>query len=347
MIITNKNNELELPILEDTFSSPIDSIPVYEMGDVYITPYNTIKQLSESIDLDIPLTISLIEEIHSIDNLYLLINESDTLLEELEEDIQYVVNPISEEDDEYIFVSECIENYIDTLDESYIEVLEESVLGNLDIGKARRAVMKYLQNAKKSTGSKASSLMGFAGVSAKDVDPIVDELLDMVKNGNFDPSKITNLKDHGKALYNKFVKLANDPEKVARAGKDAYTSYKLGKKANEQLNSDSSWEKTKGVANAARAGFYAHKAAYGKGTLGTLNKMDNEYLHGGGKMGLAAIGGVALLANRKRIAKRIAALRRLYDKKKHSKNISSKVLWKIKDLINRLMNKLQTMKGSK
>ena len=354
MIISDKSHNIDIPLLKETFNSPIDTIPIYEINDIHITPYYTVKELSESIDLDISLTISLLEEVNDIDNIHLLISEVDSLLEDIDyEELPYVINPISENDEEYVYTESCIDNYEQTLDESYIDILTEegkqSKLQDLvDIGQARKTVLQYLKSVKNVTGSKASSLFGFAGISAKDVDPIVNDLLDMVKSGNFDPSKITSLKDHGKALYNKFTKLVKDnPEKIVRSAKDAYKSYELGKKANEQIQSDDKWEKTKGVVNAARSGFYAHKAAYGKGTIGTLNKMDNEYLHGGGKVGLAAVGGVALLANRKRIAKRIAALRRLYDKKKHSKNIPSKVLWKIKDLINRLMVRLQKMKGSK
>ena len=361
-IYTKKNDELELPILEDTFSYDLNTVPVYELDDIHITPYDMVKQVSESIDLDIPLTISLLEETNDIDNLYVLINESDTLLEDLDEYTPYIVNPISEDDTEYQFVEECVDNYIHTLDESYIDILLEeentktstfgkakSALGNLNLKTARETVLRYLQNAKSKTGSKAGALMGFAGISAKDADPIVNDLLDMVKNGNFDPSKIDSLKDHGRALYNKFVDLAHNPEKVVKAGKNMYKAYQYGQKASKQLNPDNSkWEQVKGMGNAARAAFYTHKAAYGKGTLGTLNKMDNEYLHGGGKIGLATIGaGAAIYANRKKIAKRIAALRRLYDKKKHSKNIPSKVLWRIKDLINRLVEKLQNMKRSK
>lgn len=348
-----KNEELELPILEDSFVYPWETVPVYEIDGVYITPYSNLKQISETVDINMHHLLPLIEDANNINNLCVLINESDTLLEDLDPRIQYVVNPISEVDEEYEYVNECVEEYLQTMNEDCLNILEEESIGDKlgysvndwFEGEGKDIILKYLQNYEKNLkGKKSANIIGFAGIRAKDFDPIISDLKDMVKKGEFDPSKLNNLPDHGKGLYNKVQNLIKNPSKVVKSAHNIGKGIYYGRKAEQQLNSDKAVDKVKGAVNAGRSILNIHKGVYGKGTLGTLNQMDNDYLHGGAKAGLAVGVAATAYANRKRIAKRIAALRRLYDKHKHSKSISSKVLWRIKDLIRRLVEKLHSLK---
>lgn len=348
-----KNEELELPILEDSFVYPYETVPVYEIDGRYIAPYSILKQVAETVDTDIYHLIELVEESNKVNDLCLLINEPDTLLEDLDPRIQYVVNPISEVDKEYIYVNECVEEYLQTLNEEYLDILEEeSVSSKLGYnvndwfeGEGKDIILKYLQNYEKNLkGRKSANILGFAGIRAKDFDPITSDIIDMVKKGEFDPSKIDKLPDHGKALYSKISNLVKNPSKIVKSATSLGKGIYYGHQAGKQLESDKTIDKVKGTINAGKSILNLHKAAYGKGTLGTLNQMDNDYLHGGAKAGLAVGVAATAYANRKRIAKRIAALRRLYDKHKHSKSIPSKVLWRIKDLIRRLVEKIHSLK---
>lgn len=327
----NYNDPQMVPVMENTFTYDGEE---YSVG---LVSYSDLAKLAENYNLDILDSLNLVAESNSVDpdNLaivaeeYSAFEDPETFLY-LQENTVVFVNEIPETSLAYQFCEGCVDEYAKTADDFYLDL-----------------ILDEAGNVKFFTGDS-----DYNPNTASEIDKRLNVKNTGYKGGRADNPRVTkNPKETGLTRIRNEWKRTNP----FATGRDVYRNLR---------NHSSSKNKYFGLFNKTRAAYGGVKAG-----LNTFNS--NETLKGAAKkgaIGAAAVGAAAygihkFLQNKDNIlkqannkpkswiAKKIASLRKLYEKwlarasketNVNKANAIKKVAAKILTVIDKLLKKLQT-----
>ena len=307
----------------------ISSIPVLESNGSYIISYDHIRDISEAYDIEDIDVINTINESNGIEDSIIAIDESDIILDA---DIvnrvpNYVISPLSYNSDENLLIEGFFNAFEESGDYDYLDILEEN-FEDIIINEGRKGPKRRHNKKKNDAKRRAARLSRTISVnspkSTENDDPATQAMMSFASQdrerqgtGKATPANITPTTSKTPP---KVEKVDNNTVSVEQPSTQSNTNTE-----NPSINTSND-KKEEGV-----------KSFYSK----------NKKTIGGVGAGLA-LGGLAL-ANRKRIANGISALRNKLNKYKMQRKYDKsgavgKAIIRIQQMIERLTARLHTSK---
>ena len=335
MIIKNDYNTMDSTIVdylteqESNELRTISSIPVLESNGSYIISYDHIRDISEAYDIEDIDVINTINESNGIEDSIIAIDESDIILDA---DIvnrvpNYVISPLSYNSDENLLIEGFFNAFEESGDYDYLDILEEN-FEDIIINEGRKGPKRRHNKKKNDAKRRAARLSRTISVnspkSTENDDPATQAMMSFASQdrerqgtGKATPANITPTTSKTPP---KVEKVDNNTVSVEQPSTQSNTNTE-----NPSINTSND-KKEEGV-----------KSFYSK----------NKKTIGGVGAGLA-LGGLAL-ANRKRIANGISALRNKLNKYKMQRKYDKsgavgKAIIRIQQMIERLTARLHTSK---
>lgn len=338
--LNNSNeNTLEFLTLEESATlNTLSSIPVINSEDYgYIVDNDYVSNLAESLDLDTDDVVLMIMESNNIDDLSVVVKEEDVISMDYSPNLRYIVAPLSEDDIEYMYTDTCIylsEAYNDDRYLYLLEDLEAYDEGALDWMKSQVKTAKDIFHQLTTGETPQQRAIRTGEDHTKELMPFEDR------------------KKREKAIADKVKELKRNEN-----GNNNWHSFNPNDKHEEELQNQKapkSWyNRKKDDYNELRAtGSSRFKAGrsiakdVGKDALELAKKHKKATA---GAAGIAAAGLGALALSSPNARKRITALRNrimgLEEKNKQGR--FSKVIAKLKAILNRLTSKFKRNKSTK
>lgn len=333
----------------------ISSIPVLESNGSYIISYDHIRDISEAYDIEDIDVINTINESNGIEGSIISIDESDIILDA---DIvnrvpNYVISPLSYNSDENLLIEGFFNAFEESGDYDYLDILEEN-FEDIIINESRKGPKRRHNKKKNAAKRQAARLSRTISVnspkSTEDDDPVTTAMMSFASQdrarqgtGKATPANITPTTPKAppkvEKVDNNTVSVEQPPQKETSTQsntenpstntsneKDTPNRVSTNKTEEPPKSNPSTNKKEEGV-----------KSFYSK----------NKKTIGGVGAGLA-LGGLAL-ANRKRIANGISALRNKLNKYKmqrkyYKSGAVGKAIIRIQQMIERLTARLHASK---
>lgn len=333
------SNEPEyLTLEESTDINSLESIPVLNSSSGYIVDNDYVTNMAEALDLDTDEVVELIRETNNIDsNILVVVKEEDIIDLDVNPNITYVIAPLSEEDIEYMYADTCIYLSEQYQDDRYLYLLEDLKAFDESIGSWMKKQFSTARDAwnQLTTGETTQQRAIRTGEGhTKELMPFEDR------------------KKREKTITDKVEELKRNEN-----GNNNWHSFNPNDKHEEELQNQKapkSWyNRKKDDYNELRAtGASRFKAGrsiakdVGKDALELAKKHKKATA---GAAGIAAAGLGALALSSPNVRKRITALRNrimgLEEKNKQGR--FSKVIAKLKAILNRLTSKFKRNKSTK
>ena len=357
MIIKNDYNTLDDTIVgylteqESNELRAISSIPVLESNGSYIISYDHIRDISEAYDIEDIDVINTINESNGIEGSIISIDESDIILDPsiVNRVSNYIISPLPYNSDENLLIEGFFNAFEESGDYDYLDILEEN-FEDIIINESRKGPKRRHNKKKNDAKRRAARLSRTISVnspkSTEDDDPVTTAMMSFASQdrarqgtGKATPANITPTtpKDPPKVekVDNNTVSVeqpstqsnTNTESPSTNTSNEKDTPNRVPTKTEETPKSNPSTDKKEeGV-----------KSFYSK----------NKKTIGGVGAGLA-LGGLAL-ANRKRIANGISALRNKLNKYKMQRKYDKsgavgKAIIRIQQMIERLTARLHASK---
>ena len=363
MIIKNDYNTMDSTIVdylteqESNELRTISSIPVLESNGSYIISYDHIRDISEAYDIEDIDVINTINESNGIEDSIIAIDESDIILDS---DIvnrvpNYVISPLSYNSDENLLIEGFFNAFEESGDYDFLDILEEN-FEDIIINESRKGPKRRHNKKKNDAKRRAARLSRTISVnspkSTEDDDPTTQAMMSFASQdrqrqgtGKATPANITPTtpKDPPKVekVDNNTVSVEQPPQKETSTQSNTNAESPSTNTSNEKdtpnrvpTNKTEETPKSNPSTNKKEEGV---KSFYSK----------NKKTIGGVGAGLA-LGGLAL-ANRKRIANGISALRNKLNKYKMQRKYDKsgavgKAIIRIQQMIERLTARLHASK---
>ena len=309
----------------------ISSIPVLEYNSSYIISYDHIRDISEAYDVEDIDVINTIKESNGIEDSIISIDESDIILDA---DIvnrvpNYVISPLSYNSDENLLIEGFFNAFEESGDYDFLDILEEN-FEDIIINEARKGPKRRHNKKKNAAKRKAArssrSIVVNSPQSTEDDDPTTRAMMSFA-------SQDRERQGTGKVTPATINPSPKEPPRVEKVDNNTVSV--------EQPSSNNA-ESTKST-NTSTPNTSSEKKEEGEKSFYSKNKKTI----GGIGAGLA-IGGLAL-ANRKRIANGISALRNKLNKYKMQRKYDKsgavgKAIIRIQQMIERLTARLHASK---
>lgn len=335
----------------------ITSIPVLESNENYIISYDNIRSISEDYDIEDIEAIAMINESNNIEDSIVSISESDIILDPTIVDriSNYVIEPLSYNSDENLLIEGFFNAFEESGDYDFLDILEEN-FEDIIINEAKNRKPSKNKNKKKNAAKKrearlARSIVVNSPKSTGDDDSATQAMMSFASQdrqrqgtGTATPATFTT-KEPPKVekVDDKTVSVEQPKPKEEPESQQPQPSTKSTQSTN---NTSASTPKPKPATPANTD--TTNKPGTGGGEEGEKSFYSkNKKTIGGVGAGLA-LGGLAL-ANRKRIANGISALRNKLNKYKMQRKYDKsgavgKAIIRIQQMIERLTARLHASK---
>lgn len=330
---SNENTLEFLTLEESTTLNTISSIPIIN-SEVYgfIVDNDYVSNIAESLDLDTDDVVHMLMETNNIDDLSVVVKEEDVISMDYSPNLRYIVAPLSEDDIEYMYTDTCIylsEAYDDDRYLYLLEDLEAYDEGALDWMKSQVKTAKDIfhqlttgetpQQRAINTGEGHTKELMPTKARAQREKKIADKVKELKNNEN------------GNNRWHSFNPNDKHEEELQKQKKGV--SYFNRKKDDyNDLRATGAGRLKAGYSVAKDVGADALK-------LAKDNKKTTAAIGGG----IAALGAGALALKSPNVRKRITALRNrimgLEEKNKQGR--FSKIIAKLKAILNRLTSKFR------
>lgn len=339
----------------------ISSIPVLESNGSYIISYDHIRDISEAYDIEDIDVINTINESNGIEDSIISIDESDIILDA---DIvnrvpNYVISPLSYNSDENLLIEGFFNAFEESGDYDYLDILEENfediIINESKNKKPSKNKNKKKNAIKKRTARLARSIVVNSPKSTENDDPATQAMMSFASQdrqrqgtGAATPANITP----APKAPPKVEKVDNNTVSVEQSPKkDTSTQNDTPNTANSSTNTSNEKDTPNRVPTKTEEAPKSNPSTSTspdkkeEGDKSFYSK--NKKIIGGVGAGLA-IGGLAL-ANRKRIANGISALRNKLNKYKMQRKYDKsgavgKAIIRIQQMIERLTARLHASK---
>lgn len=357
MIIKNDYNTLDDTIVgylteqESNELRAISSIPVLESNGSYIISYDHIRDISEAYDIEDIDVINTINESNGIEGSIISIDESDIILDPsiVNRVSNYIISPLPYNSDENLLIEGFFNAFEESGDYDYLDILEEN-FEDIIINESRKGPKRRHNKKKNDAKRRAARLSRTISVnspkSTEDDDPVTTAMMSFASQdrarqgtGKATPANITPT-------------TPKDPPKVEKVDNNTVSVEQPSTQSNtntESPSTNTSNEKDtpNRVPTKTEETPKSNPSTDKKEEGGKSFYSKNKKTIGGVGAGLA-LGGLAL-ANRKRIANGISALRNKLNKYKMQRKYDKsgavgKAIIRIQQMIERLTARLHASK---
>ena len=314
--------QLEYLTLEESYSlSDLYSIPIINSSLGYLVSYSDISKLSEDYGVDDTVVVESLCNTNNIEYLSVLIEEYETIDADYSPKLRYVISPLREDDYEYLYTDACIYLAEQYDDDRYLYLLEDLQAFDEGLG-------SWIKNQVQTGKNIWHNIVSGETPQQREIrtGEGMNHELSKKRDSTSIEDKVQELKNNENGNHNWHSFNPKDEEsKKSRFGLKNY----FNKKKSDYTD-----------IRATGAG----KVKAGKTILKDVGQDTLKYAkeHKKGTAGVAAGTIAALSLAHPNIRKRITALRNriLGLEKKNKQGRFSKIITKLKSILNRLTSKL-------